>query len=304
MTDKKPPKPQSWNIPEHDPNNKTGRKGGRGEEEGASPPKSNPWTNKSNAHLETDDVYKQNRYSQDFNENHPTNRKKTSFFSPLVLIIIAIFVIGFVGFGFTTGSDQTDIGSNNGFGGTGLVYNIMWLVLIGASILAMARKNFGQTIKHALAWGFILLVGIGSVNIWMDLREQGGVKTVMGYDKNRVEIPRQRDGHYYVRAIVNGQKIRFMVDTGATDVVLNQADGKTAGFNLKKSDYRGRASTANGMVAFAPVRFDTITIGTIEIKNIRGSINGAPLGTSLLGMSYLSKLSSFEFRGDTLILNK
>ena len=114
-------------------------------------------------------------------------------------------------------------------------------------------------------------------------------------------MPRGPNGHYHLTAIVNGTPLRFVVDTGATDVVLSTSDAERVGIDLDTLVYSGRARTANGEVRIAPVRID-ITLGDTQARGLRASVNEDDLFQSLLGMSYLSRFSRVEIARGELIL--
>ncbi len=103
---------------------------------------------------------------------------------------------------------------------------------------------------------------------------------------------------------MNGETIEFVVDTGATDIVLNEADAVRLGFNMSDLVYSGRASTANGVVPIARVRLETITLGRFTDRNIGASVNGAELEYSLLGMRYLGRFRKIEIAGSTMTLTR
>ena len=105
-----------------------------------------------------------------------------------------------------------------------------------------------------------------------------------------------------VEALVDGTALRFLVDTGATDVVLSPADAQRLGFDLSSLSFTQLYNTANGTVRGAPVRLRNVSLGPIQLRDVRASINEAPMRSSLLGMSFLGRLSSFEIRGDSLTL--
>lgn len=109
-------------------------------------------------------------------------------------------------------------------------------------------------------------------------------------------------GHYQVDATVNGRSFNLLVDTGASLVVLSRADAESVGIDLAALDYRGRVMTANGSVRFAPVTLDQFEIGEIVVDNLRAAVVETDLPTSLLGMSFLNRLSGFEVRNRQLIL--
>lgn len=113
------------------------------------------------------------------------------------------------------------------------------------------------------------------------------------------ELRRDPDGHFYADAQVNGARIRFMVDTGASMVALTQEDARRAGVAL--GDERGRAMGAGGEIETVPVTIDRIAIGPLEARGVRGAMV-KQLPVSLLGQSFLEQVASVEIRGDTMVL--
>ncbi|MGD9512252.1 MAG: TIGR02281 family clan AA aspartic protease, partial [Geminicoccaceae bacterium] len=119
---------------------------------------------------------------------------------------------------------------------------------------------------------------------------------------NSIALDRDGRGHYRVQAAVNGVPVAFMIDTGASDVVLSPADATRLGLRPDRLRFTGRASTANGEVALAPVSLREIRIGQLTRRDIGAVVNGAPMPFSLLGMSFLASLEGWEARGDRLLL--
>ncbi len=115
-------------------------------------------------------------------------------------------------------------------------------------------------------------------------------------------VPAGPNGHFMVDAVVDGVEIRFLVDTGATSVVLTADDAERLGYRLDGLDHSERYQTANGEILGAPVVLPELRIGDLEIADVRASVIRAPLSTSLLGMTFLSRLESFEVRNEGLIL--
>jgi aspartyl protease family protein len=103
---------------------------------------------------------------------------------------------------------------------------------------------------------------------------------------------------------VNGKPIEFMVDTGATEIVLSKDDAKKLGFDLSKLAFIGTAYTANGPVSSAPVRLESISLGPFHDENVRATVNGGDLFGSLLGMEYLRRFGSIEITRDAMILRR
>ncbi len=110
------------------------------------------------------------------------------------------------------------------------------------------------------------------------------------------------NGHFMVDAVVDGVEIRFLVDTGASSVVLTAEDAERLGYRLDGLEYSERYRTANGEILGAPVVLPELRIGDLEIEDVRSSVIRAPLSTSLLGMTFLSRLESFEVRDEGLIM--
>lgn len=121
-----------------------------------------------------------------------------------------------------------------------------------------------------------------------------------------VELLPNRQGHYETELEINGRRIGAMIDTGATLVALSHEDAGRAGIRPNSSDYTHRVRTANGIAKVAPVTLSRVRVGDITIRNVAGVVSepGAMKGT-LLGMSFLSRLSRFEIRdGRRLVLQE
>jgi len=117
---------------------------------------------------------------------------------------------------------------------------------------------------------------------------------------------RSSDGssHFVIEAEVDGTALQFLVDTGATDVVISPADARRMGLDPSTLTFDRVYRTANGIVRGAPVIIKTMQVGPITLNNVRASVNGAELNRSLLGMSFLGRLSSYSVSGDRLTLKK
>ena len=120
-----------------------------------------------------------------------------------------------------------------------------------------------------------------------------------------VELRAGAYGHFHTRAEVNGRPIGVMVDTGASIVALTFEDAREAGLYVRDSDFTHRVSTANGFARIAPVTIDRISIGDITVRNVSGAVMEAgKLGTTLLGMSFLSRLQRVDMRSGMLVLQE
>ncbi len=117
-----------------------------------------------------------------------------------------------------------------------------------------------------------------------------------------VRIPVAAGGRIMVEAKVDGVPVRFLVDTGASDVILSPRDAECIGFDHAKLRFDQAYRTASGTVVGAPVTLGRITVGPIDIEDVEATVNGRAMDYSLLGMSFLGRLSGFSVSQDTLIL--
>ena len=108
-------------------------------------------------------------------------------------------------------------------------------------------------------------------------------------------------GQFFVVADVDGERIQFLVDTGATTVALSRNDARRLGLDDSTLDYTGLAQTANGAVRIAPVNLDEVSIGQLSLRDVRAAVVDHAMPISLLGMSFLSRLNGYEVREDRLI---
>lgn len=115
-------------------------------------------------------------------------------------------------------------------------------------------------------------------------------------------IPAGPRGHFVVEAVVNGTPLDFVVDTGASDVMLSPRDAERLGFRDAELRFTRRYQTANGEVAAAPVRLRELRIGQFSVYDLPASVNAAPLPVSLLGVRFLRELRGYEVEDDRLIL--
>lgn len=118
-----------------------------------------------------------------------------------------------------------------------------------------------------------------------------------------VRIRRRGDGHFIATVMVNGASVPMLVDTGASTVVLKQTDAKKFGIETNRLKYTVPVQTANGVAYAAHVRIRSAAIGQISIANIDALVaQPGVLKESLLGMTFLSRLRSYEFAGNFLTI--
>jgi aspartyl protease family protein len=197
----------------------------------------------------------------------------------------------------------------------GLVVSGALLLFVGSSLLFDYRGRVGQAVRDFFTW---VAIGVALVAVYTfrgELSEvayrvagellppgQGIVQS--GEPGERaVRIRRRGDTHFIARAEVNGAPLSLLVDTGASSVVLKPADAQAAGIDTSRLVYSVAVQTANGTAYAAPVRLRVVAVGPIRLQAVDALVaQPGSLRESLLGMSFLRRLRSYEFSGDFLTL--
>ena len=191
-----------------------------------------------------------------------------------------------------------------------LVYYVALIVFIGTGVLVMFRQSFSKALEAALFW---IVIGSVLAFAYTYRAELRGVADriaaelmpgrVAQRSKHTVEIVRGRAGDFQVAAQVNGSRVAMVLDTGASAVVLTQEAAKIAGLPLEVLSYSVNVDTANGRTRAAAVTLDRLAVGGIIERSVPALIaQPGQLRVSLLGMSFLNRLESWEVRGDKLLM--
>jgi len=191
-----------------------------------------------------------------------------------------------------------------------LVYKIALLVFVGSGVFIMFRGRFVKALAVALLWivlGLALVIGYSYRYELHDVADRVMAELVPGHVITRgrtVEVARTVNGDFDVTAQINGARIPMVLDTGASSVVLTREDAKAAGLPLEVLAYTTNIETANGRTRAAPVTLDRLAIGGLVEHSVAALVaQPGQLKTSLLGMSFLNRLQSWEVRGDRLLLH-
>ncbi len=199
---------------------------------------------------------------------------------------------------------------------------IAWMVgvLILAAVMLPSlvgdyRGQWAMALKHVAIWGALLLVFIAGYAYRAEFSEVAGrVKAELlpagqgvampAPDGERaVRLRRSSRGPFFADALVNGTTVSMLVDTGATSVVLRAADAERIGVDLATLKFTVAVDTANGSTFCAPLRLRSISVGGISYQNVEALVaQPGDLKESLLGMSFLKRLRSYEVTGDFLTL--
>ncbi|CAN5345734.1 TIGR02281 family clan AA aspartic protease [soil metagenome] len=138
-----------------------------------------------------------------------------------------------------------------------------------------------------------------------DLRQpdlRGPAPIAVSVDDGAAQIVKGADGHFWAEAKVDGRAVRFLIDTGATAVALSQTDAKRLGIDTKGLNYSYQVMTASGQTRAAKVTLASVAVAGAQVRDVDALVIENGLETSLLGMSYLGRLSSFQATPRALIL--
>jgi aspartyl protease family protein len=183
-------------------------------------------------------------------------------------------------------------------------YLAILLLALAASLVAAYRGRLGQGLRHAAIWALIfagVVIAYGFRGQLADELTPAGAMTVTG---ERIALRRGQDGHFVATLEVNGQPVRFLVDTGATSLVLTRRDASRAGIDPDGLIYSVPTMTANGSVFSAPTRIGSLRFGPFADRDVEAMVSGGELAVSLLGMGYLDRFRSLTIEGDRMLLDR
>lgn len=225
----------------------------------------------------------------------------------LVLLLLAGLIIAILVVMAHQGGGTIAPLSNRDF--SSLAYKIAILVFVSGTVLTLFRERLTEAFTAALLWvavGLFLVVGYSYRFELHEIADRVLAELVPGHVTSRgrtVAVARSNGGEFAVSAEINGARIPMVLDTGASSVVLTRDDAKAAGLPLEVLNYSVNIDTANGRTRAAPVTLDRVAIGTLVERSVEALVaQPGQLKTSLLGMSFLNRLQSWEVRGDRLLL--
>jgi aspartyl protease family protein len=183
-----------------------------------------------------------------------------------------------------------------------LIYLSVLVAAVGGWALVEMRGKLSQSLRYFLVWGFIAFGLIASYGLWSDIKRGliGGQSMAEG---GTITLPRAPDGHFYADLLIEGQSINFLIDTGATTMVLTKSDVARIGIDPAALVYSGQALTANGAVRTATVRLSEVELGPHRDLDFAAEVNDGDLDISLLGMTYLSRYR-ISVAGDQMELSR
>ena len=185
-----------------------------------------------------------------------------------------------------------------------------------------APEPLGRGVKTMLrfaalaAVGALSAAGAAQTVVWIDRADHPGdlrnSETAMATTRasdagppaggQAAEVIKAADGHYWAEGQVNGKEVRFLVDTGATAVALTAEDATRLGIDPKTLTYSYQVMTASGQARAAEVKLASVSIAGARVNDVDALVIEKGLPSSLLGMTYLGRLSNFEATKTALIL--
>lgn len=198
---------------------------------------------------------------------------------------------------------------NDGDQAIHVIYLIGVLVMV-LSALAVRRIPLASGLKMFVGW--VLIFGAAFVIFTMKdeflalgdrvmLEARGGAVPEQTGPPGEVRVRQAADGHFWVDAEINGQTVRFLIDSGATTTSLSRTTAERAGIEPSRTG-RAIVQTANGMVTVERGRAETIRVGTVERRNVAVHISDAFGDLNVIGMNFLSTLSGWSVEGRTLVI--
>jgi aspartyl protease family protein len=195
---------------------------------------------------------------------------------------------------------------NNGDQALNFIYLMGCLILVGSALM-VRRLPLGQTLKMVLAWGLIFGAAFVAFTLRDDFLALGRRALAEAKGDNVVEtkggeirIRRARDGHFWVDGEVNGEPVRFLVDSGATVTTITRATADRVG--VAASGFVTMVDTANGTVMVDRGRAGRVRVGPIERADLAVHILTTLGDTNVIGMNFLSTLRGWGVEGTTLVL--
>lgn len=155
--------------------------------------------------------------------------------------------------------------------------------------------------QSVVVLGFALMASFGTALTIRHLEGDGMaqaatpvVEAAIGASGTDAQVVKGADGHYWAEANIDGKAVRVLVDTGASVVALTRADALRLGVDPEPEAFTGKVQTASGVVRAAPVQLKTISVAGARVDRVEALVVEQGLEYSLLGMSYLGRLSAFS----------
>jgi aspartyl protease family protein len=184
-----------------------------------------------------------------------------------------------------------------------------FLVLVSTAVVYSRQIRVGEAIRNAVLWSAVIAVLVLGYAYRDELTDAGSrIRSelvpgyAMGTGTHMISLAASEDGSYHIMGTVNGARVEFLVDTGASDIVLSPADAARAGIDIKALDFSHQYETAHGIGNGASTRVTALTAGPIVLSDVDVSVNQTGMRDSLLGMAFLKRLDAFSVERNRIVL--
>jgi aspartyl protease family protein len=189
-----------------------------------------------------------------------------------------------------------------------LIYSLVVLTMVASGLFAR-KLPLGQTMKYVLAWvgifglGFVLFSFKGEAGaLWQRLTADFNPSAPRMKD-GTVRVTKGEDGHFHVDSEINGHRVRFLIDSGATQTALSVGSAQAGGVEVSQSGFPVSIDTANGSTTAQRARIARLSVGPIARDDFPVLVSESFGDVNLLGMDFLSSLKGWRVEGETMILN-
>ncbi|MGH6992179.1 MAG: retropepsin-like aspartic protease family protein [Caulobacteraceae bacterium] len=189
------------------------------------------------------------------------------------------------------------------------LYLFGFLALVSTGLVASRTLNWRRGVRHLFIWTAIVAVLLTVYTVkdriarlFAEARSEIVPAAAVKVAPKTTIVTRGEDGAFYIFGRADGVPLKFLIDTGSTDVVLSPADAERLGLSLSSLRFTRPSQTANGVGSGAPFVIRRLGVGPIALLDVRAEINARPMPASLLGMTFLKRLKSYEVVGDRMIL--
>ncbi|MBL6939326.1 MAG: TIGR02281 family clan AA aspartic protease [Alphaproteobacteria bacterium] len=182
---------------------------------------------------------------------------------------------------------------------------IQWVgiaALLSASLIFSRRVGWNEALRNIAIW--LAVAGVLAIGFTFRGTFENAFAPAEPHDAGNgtVTLSETEAGDYQATGTVNGVRVLFAVDTGASDIVLSPADARRAGIAVDALTYDKETTTANGLGHGASVTLGSLTLGPIRLADVRATVNQSGMDRSLLGMTFLRRMKSVTFTDHTLTL--
>lgn len=190
-----------------------------------------------------------------------------------------------------------------------VVYMVVLLIFLISSLVFRKDFSFTKMLKYIALWSLVALATVAvytyryELNIFKN-RILGTINPSLAQidERGEIIINISADGHYYIDTKVNGAQVRFMIDTGASDIVVGINDAQRLGIKQESLSFDRSYQTANGTIYGARFLIDEFEVSGMKFEHVFATVSNVEMDMPLLGMSFLRRFQKYEFYQDRLVL--